>query len=342
MSSLWVEATDATTNRVYYYNKESKQTQWTRPPDMEESKSDPSDEVSGNWAESTDGKTGRKYFYNKVTKKTSWTKPKCLLTPTHSRNASGGCVQPPPLPLSTLGSKASSPAGSTSVSPRVPPPLPASVANTAAAALPSKAAAEWAEAKDPATGRSYWYNRDTKETTWVNPSPGATMMTMNPLTAASMSAAPSAAPSVAGTMTAAQAQSFRYTQGTVPMAAMTPALLQSLAKVGAAPHEEESKQLPPLPPSAAASGERRDLHSLLDMEDDGPSSDDDSRQTSPAGSKYGTLSPVDAATLTTQSVRDKLEEDAVTDASQLHFAKHRKGWFKRTFRVGSAFSDGEV
>ena len=69
MSSSWVEATDSTTNRVYYYNKESKQTQWTRPLDMEESKVDASDEVAANWAESADGKTGRKYYYNKVTKK---------------------------------------------------------------------------------------------------------------------------------------------------------------------------------------------------------------------------------------------------------------------------------
>ena len=345
MSSLWVEATDATTNRVYYYNKETKQTQWTRPPDMEESKTDPSDDLPANWAESTDGKTGRKYFYNKVTKKTSWAKPKCLLTPSHSRASSSSAVQPPPLPLATLGSKGPSPATSATTSPRGPPPLPAAV--TATAVLPStKPTAEWAEAKDPATGRSYWYNRETKETTWVNPLPGATLMTMNPLTAAGLasavSAAPSAAPSVAGTMTSAQ--SYRYTQGSVQAGQMNSALLQSLQKVAISdPFGEESKQQTPAPTSAssaiAAAMEKRDLHSLLDMEDDGPSSEDEgSAQTSPAGSKHGTLSRVDANTMTAQAVRDRLQEDSVTDASQLHFAKHRKGWFKRTFRVGSAFS----
>ena len=38
MSSQWSEATDPSTNRVYYYNKDTKQTQWTRPTDMEETK----------------------------------------------------------------------------------------------------------------------------------------------------------------------------------------------------------------------------------------------------------------------------------------------------------------
>ena len=33
--SSWVEATDPSTKKVYYYNKETKKTQWTRPTELD-------------------------------------------------------------------------------------------------------------------------------------------------------------------------------------------------------------------------------------------------------------------------------------------------------------------
>ena len=32
---------------------------------------------------------------------------------------------------------------------------------------------QWREARDPNSGRKYWYHTNTKATTWVNPIPGA-------------------------------------------------------------------------------------------------------------------------------------------------------------------------
>ena len=350
MSSLWVEATDSTTNRVYYYNKDTKQTQWTRPADMEEAKTDAADECSSNWAESTDSKSGRRYYYNRVTKKTTWQQPKCLqlASPAHSRNASViNVVHSPGVPtlasFATIHATAVSPPHSTHGSPRGgPPPLPASTTATASQPLPPQTPSSpppsvWAEAKDPSTGRSYWYNRDTKETSWVNPTPSAAQMTVNPLS----SAAPAPA-SVAGTMTSAAQQSYRY----ATHATLTAETLQTMQGMRGGPQADEAKQqqqqTPPLPslPQGGGGVERRDLHSLLDLDDDGHSSDDaqDSAATSPTGSRYNTLSPSDAATLTTQHVRERLEADGSADSTPLHFSKHRKGWFKRTFHVGTAFS----
>lgn len=85
------------------------------------------------WTEVVDKKSGKKYYYNKITKKTSWRKP-----------AEGA---------STPGSTGTA--------------SPAAEEEEAAAASPLPEG--WTELVDKKSGRKYYYNKITKETSWHIP-----------------------------------------------------------------------------------------------------------------------------------------------------------------------------
>ncbi|KAI9775975.1 MAG: hypothetical protein M1839_000674 [Geoglossum umbratile] len=69
--SLWQEARNAD-GRVYYYNTQTKATQWNRPPEL----MTPAERALSNqpWKEYT-AEGGRKYWYNSETKQSSWEMP---------------------------------------------------------------------------------------------------------------------------------------------------------------------------------------------------------------------------------------------------------------------------
>jgi len=87
------------------------------------------------WAEVKDPKSGKVYYYNKKTKKTSWTPP-----------------EPEPEP-----------------EPAAAEPEPQPEPEPAADALPPG----WTEAVDPRSGKTYYYNKATKETSWKKPTAAA-------------------------------------------------------------------------------------------------------------------------------------------------------------------------
>lgn len=87
------------------------------------------------WTEHKDPTTGKTYYYNKLTKETTWTKPAPKLAAT--------------APLAPGAPKAPAAPGA--------PPAPGG--------LPP----DWTEHKDPVTGKTYYYNKLTKETTWEKP-----------------------------------------------------------------------------------------------------------------------------------------------------------------------------
>jgi pre-mRNA-processing factor 40 len=69
--ALWREAT-APDGRVYYYNPQTKATQWTKPAEM---LSDSERALSqSQWKEYTHT-DGRKYWHNPSTNETTWTMP---------------------------------------------------------------------------------------------------------------------------------------------------------------------------------------------------------------------------------------------------------------------------
>jgi hypothetical protein len=135
-ASPWVEKTDLKTGKTYYVNRQTKETTWTRPPDIDASSVPASVDVSAQdavpltpWVEKSDPKSGRPFYYNKETKETSWTKPEALTQATHVVSA----------------------------------PTVAHVDDD-----------PWLPRTDPNTGKTYFFNTLTKATSWTKPDAAAT------------------------------------------------------------------------------------------------------------------------------------------------------------------------
>ena len=103
------------------------------------------------WSEVTDPNSGKNYYYNKKTKKTAWKRPECMDQPDPTGPAAAS-----PTPVAVIEPvRQPEPIKE---QPKVETPAPTQLAGS-----------EWSEAKDPKSGRTYWYNRITKQTTWKNP-----------------------------------------------------------------------------------------------------------------------------------------------------------------------------
>lgn len=139
--SDWAEASDPKSGRKYYYNRKTKETRWTRPTEMDggASESDSAASDPNNWCASNDKSSGRKYYYNKVTKETRWTKPPCF----------GDDQDAPMLERSNSVSSIASSVADEEVD----------------LGDPSK----WRKVVDKRTGRPYYYNPETKQTSWKKP-----------------------------------------------------------------------------------------------------------------------------------------------------------------------------
>jgi len=176
--SDWAAVVDKNSGRTYYYNKVTKATQWTKPEGMDAAPApapvaapaastagepDP-DTVGAYWAESKDPNSGRTYYYNKKTKKTVWKRPECM-------DQESSTAAPTPAAVVTPVAAVVEPEPVKFVEP-VPVAKPVEA--------PKPAAGEWAEAKDPQSGRPYWFNRATKQTTWKNPYEGQETHTPTP------------------------------------------------------------------------------------------------------------------------------------------------------------------
>lgn len=101
------------------------------------------------WEQVTDPATGQPYYWNRNTNETSWSLP------------------------SGPGAASSSPAPSSSHAPE-PSAGPACGGGAAAGGAPSAAGGElpegWEQANDPSSGKPYYYNRASGQTTWEPPS----------------------------------------------------------------------------------------------------------------------------------------------------------------------------
>ena len=74
---IWVEYFDETKNKPYFYNKETKATTWTLPPDYAQWKDTQMKEYLkiSNWKQHKKPDDGRIYYSDKITKTTQWNVP---------------------------------------------------------------------------------------------------------------------------------------------------------------------------------------------------------------------------------------------------------------------------
>ncbi|RNF27491.1 putative NEDD4-like E3 ubiquitin-protein ligase WWP1 [Trypanosoma conorhini] len=152
----WDECVDPASGRRYYVNRRTKQTSWTVPTAVAcatggnsaaaatEANSAPmtiapdTNALPPFWEERLDPKSGRKFYVNHQTRETTWTRP------------------PPPTPA-----VAPQPAQQ----PHMGAPLHGDAHTLGLSALPPF----WEERVDPKSGRKFYVNHQTRETTWTRP-----------------------------------------------------------------------------------------------------------------------------------------------------------------------------
>lgn len=129
------------------------------------------------WVEYTDPKTKKKYYYSASRKKSTWVAPpsySVMATPqsldvapksqfNHNRSVSPGFYKQQTSNASSI--RSASPANSidnnqTNIRER---------ANSAGSVGSNRSKSPWVCATDPKSGKNYWYNRLTKESTWKKP-----------------------------------------------------------------------------------------------------------------------------------------------------------------------------
>lgn len=103
---IWKATTDEATGKTYYYNRKTRRTTWSKPPDLDADERDaaPSAEpfslskaqedakaegLPAGWIKNVDRATGRQFCFNTETEETKWTRP-ASATVTAASEAKGG------------------------------------------------------------------------------------------------------------------------------------------------------------------------------------------------------------------------------------------------------------
>jgi len=131
------------------------------------------------WKECKDPKSGKTYYYNRVTKKTQWTKP----IPAEDGAAAGdaatavGAASDPDNWRTRVDKTRDKSYYYNKVTKETTWTKPACLDGvepkqstaTAVSTEPAKAEKQWREVTDIKSGRTYWYDKVTKQTTWTDP-----------------------------------------------------------------------------------------------------------------------------------------------------------------------------
>ena len=135
------------------------------------------------WVAHDDAGSGKKYYFNAETNETSWELPVAHLA---------APLAPPTPPSVMMAALASSPVAieTMTMTPAVPAVVTVSAPATAPPAYTERRTS--LAAVDPATGRTYYYDPATRETTWA-PFEETTAPAPTPVKAPSFSAAPTPA-----------------------------------------------------------------------------------------------------------------------------------------------------
>ncbi|CUG94048.1 Hypothetical protein, putative, partial [Bodo saltans] len=172
----WIAKLDGATGKTYYYNKETRETQWKKPDDYVEpaasvaaapppvvaplatpvSASTTSTATSGDvWIEKLDQSSQKPYYYNKATRETTWVRPVNFVGAISEALTTGATATAQPVVVA-----------------------PSSASATIA---PNDDADVWQSKVDATSGKTYYYNKRTKEVTWSNPNLSAESVTASAL-----------------------------------------------------------------------------------------------------------------------------------------------------------------
>lgn len=181
----WKEVTDPNSGRLYYVNKVTQQSSWTKP--LVESL-EVEDDLENGWKEVKDPKSGRTYFYNKHTQERSWTKPVKVIGAVlpvvqpkqeelSHNDAVDGEVTALTILAPTVGSKSSSPPSPTSTSMSTSKqPIPIKPKEPVVGDSEGSTqnglsvfTSEWVELFDPKSNKMYFANKNTKQRVWKLP-----------------------------------------------------------------------------------------------------------------------------------------------------------------------------
>ena len=169
-SDGWTEHRDPASGKMFYFNAETKETSWQKPAQHGSnglpsypSKPDHSDP----WTEHVDPDSGRTFYYNSLTKESAWLRPG-RESPDHR---SLGYQKPTapvvkkPLPPPMAPSAPSAPGAPSTPSAPPPPAPPGRAASSPVPPPPTR----WEEHVDPGSGRRFFFNPVTQESSWTKP-----------------------------------------------------------------------------------------------------------------------------------------------------------------------------
>ncbi len=192
----------------------------------------------------------------------------------------------------------------------------------AASSTGAPAAGEWAEVKDPSSGKSYWYNKQTKATTWKNP--------YDPANAAALPKPADPKPADKPAAAAAAPQNQQQ-----PSSPVLTGARGAMVDLKALAREEEE----------AAKKKKEDEEPAKQLELNDSDSDEDKKKKAAAAGNTGPAAKAGAASGATpvpstggsSAPKKKADSDDEQEETthEFKFAKHRKGFFSRFFRTGA-------
>lgn len=168
---VWLEGYDPNNKRKYYVNKITGESRWTRPLSL--NAVDINDWISGR-----DPKTKRTYYFNKKTKETTWEKPPGYEDPDDKASSPSAATAPNEADAEVLKAAASRRKDQAEEREYHTENERSGVVHTKAPVHERKIRAtsksrdknpEWVSSVDPETGKTYYCNTETNETTWAKP-----------------------------------------------------------------------------------------------------------------------------------------------------------------------------